>query len=122
MGPREFKFWANSSFGLEVFAYTTVVWLEPPKPNFMWLTWVLVGALAVVAAIIASYELYFKVPKTIRMIRQTKSAIQKGKPTKPLDVTPREKMVDDTFNKKLNMQKLPTPPKQEAAHVMKKLK
>ena len=122
VGPREFKFWANSSFGLEVFAYTTVVWLEPPKPNFMWLTWVLVGALAVVAAIIASYELYFKVPKTIRMIRQTKSAIQKGKPTKPLDVTPREKMVDDTFNKKLNMQKLPTPPKQEAAHVMKKLK
>ncbi|MFX1296054.1 MAG: hypothetical protein ACFFD2_14540, partial [Promethearchaeota archaeon] len=116
-GSFDFIFWANSSYGIEVYDDITVVWIEPSEPiKFWWLIWLLLGILGAVAAIVSSYMLYFKVPKTIRTIRKTKAKIRKGKELEPIKVPPRDIIVDSTFTKIMKTKKLPSK-KPEAPHV-----
>ncbi|NVM30900.1 MAG: hypothetical protein HWN65_18815 [Candidatus Helarchaeota archaeon] len=105
-GTYIFEFWANSTYGVVTYDSVTVVWTggQPIGPIVI----VLAAVLAAVAAAFLAYQLYFKVPKTVRTIRKTKSAIRKGKATTPLKVPARESVVQEMFNKRLKIQKLPS--------------
>ncbi|NVM55357.1 MAG: hypothetical protein HWN66_16740, partial [Candidatus Helarchaeota archaeon] len=123
-GEFEFKFWANSTFGLDAIPVSVLVnWIAP---SFTWLIWTLVGVLGAVAGAFTVYQLYFKVPKTIRTIRKTKRDINKGKETPPLDLKKREAMVEDIYLEKLKLGKIGkapvAKPEPETISVLKKSK
>jgi len=108
-GQYTFNFWANSSLAAVASADITVVWIErPTSPPVGVIIGAFVGVVGAISAAIASYMLYFKVPKSVRMLRQLKGKILKGKPTKPLDVPKRETIADNTFNRIMKEKKLPT--------------
>jgi len=120
----EFKVFAVSNLGLEEFDSIIVTWFAPTPPTP--LDWGLIiaifaGVVGAISAAVASYVFYFKVPKMIRLIRKTKGNILKGKPTKPLDVSKRETVADNTFNRIMKEKKLPTK-KLETPEELKKFK
>jgi len=104
-----FKVYANSTYGIYVIASATVGWVAlPPAPlNVILLIGIFAGIIGAIAAVVGSYFLYFKVPKTIRGIRKLKSNILKGKPMNPLTVSQRGTIADNTFNRVMKESKLP---------------
>jgi len=125
-GTYTFKVYALSDLGVEVYDSVSVTWVTPsgPGPGFGWITWVLLGALAVVLGIMAAWQLYFKVPKTVRIIRKTKGNIKKGTVENPVKVEPREATAYDMMIKKIKTaglgKELPQKPEAPGIKVTKK--
>ncbi|MHA1265327.1 MAG: hypothetical protein ACTSRS_08855 [Candidatus Helarchaeota archaeon] len=116
--------WANSTYLAEASQSLPLTWVLPPETgDLTWLVTTLAIVLAAVAAIVAAYQLYFKIPKTVRTIRGVKKAIRSGKPTKPVEVKNRTNTVDEIFQRRMKMKKLPqAKPPAPAEKVLRKPK
>ncbi len=121
-GTFEIIAWANSSYLAQSRETFTISWVEPsgvdPIP-------IIIGAIVAIGAIAAAalaYQFYFKVPKTVRAIRGLKKGIKAGNiQPEPMNVPKRQGMMDDMFQKKMSMKKLPqVKPDAPGIKVMKK--
>ncbi|MHA2269460.1 MAG: hypothetical protein ACXAB8_16805 [Promethearchaeota archaeon] len=72
--------------------------LEPDEPvqggtDFIWLVYLLVGAIIGIVTIIGLYQGYFKNPLMVRKIRKLRKGVKRAKKMKPILVRNREEII-----------------------------
>jgi len=93
---------AGDNYDFESYVITLVVTASTvsPGPDWSWLVYVLVGAIAGLTVVFTLYQTHFKYPPMVRKIRKLKKKVKKAKKTKPILVNKR----DEIINKELQNQ------------------
>ncbi|MFX1322413.1 MAG: hypothetical protein ACFFAQ_12310 [Promethearchaeota archaeon] len=86
-----------------VLSYIIIIPDEPIEEGFdwMWLIYILIGAMAGLITIIILYQTHFKYPPLVRKIKKLRKKVRKSKKTKPIIVNKREKIVRSNFQNQI---------------------
>ncbi|MHA1268148.1 MAG: hypothetical protein ACTSPY_00050 [Candidatus Helarchaeota archaeon] len=91
----------------EVYLWITYTTYAPdliPNPGFNW--WLIIVPLIIglvtLASIFAAYQLYFKIPRIIRIIRKLKSNIRKGKKSGSFDLNKKSKIINKILKSQIH--------------------
>ena len=98
---------AGDDFELQNYQVTLNV-LKLPGPDWSWLVYTLIGAIACLGTFIFLYQTHFKYPSMIRKIRKLRKKIGKNKTKiKPIDINNRVNLVNTTLQDKLEVLQVP---------------
>jgi len=80
--------------------------IEPDDPitegeEWIWMVYLLVGALIGLVGIFSLYQTHFKYPPMIRKVRKIKKKIKKGKDIKPFTINSREEIIKRNLEQKI---------------------
>lgn len=86
-----------------VLSYIIII---PDKPieegfNWMWLIYILIGAMVGLITIFTLYQTHFKYPPLVRKIKKLRKKVRKSKKTKPIIVNNRDEIVRNNFQNQI---------------------
>ena len=82
--------------------------IEPNEPitegdEWIWLVYLLIGALIGLVGIFTIYQIHFKYPPMVRKVRKLKKKIKKEKIIKPLTVKSRQEIINNNLDKEIQI-------------------